>query len=176
MNTVQKRTIMKAFISSQFGYCPLVWMLHSRTINTRINKLHERSLRIVYGDRHSSFNELLERDNSVSIHQRNLQMLLIEMYKVKCGLAPQIMSEVFTLRNKVYDLRNNTGFSRDRANTVHYGCNSLSFLGSKIWDKLPSYYKNAESLNVFKNRIKMWKTTDCPCRLCKTYVQNVGFV
>ena len=81
MNIAQKRTIMKAFITSQFGYCPLVWMFHSRAINNRINKLHERSLRIVYKDRNSTFEDLLEKHNSVTILQRNLQMLLLEMYK-----------------------------------------------------------------------------------------------
>ena len=78
---------MKAFITSQFGYCPLVWMFHSRAINNRINKLHERSLRIVYKDRNSTFEDLLEKDNSVTIHQRNLQMLLLEMYKRKLSMG-----------------------------------------------------------------------------------------
>ena len=59
---------MKAFVTSQFGYCPLVWMFHSRAINNRINKLHEMSLRIVYKDRNSTFEDLLEKDDSVTIH------------------------------------------------------------------------------------------------------------
>ena len=52
------RVIMKAFIMSQFRYCPLVWMCHSRTLNNKINKLHERALRLVYDDRQSTFKEL----------------------------------------------------------------------------------------------------------------------
>ena len=111
MNIAQKRTIMKAFITSQFGYCPLVWMFHSRAINNRINKLHERSLRIVYKDRSSTFEDLLEKDNSVTIHQRNLQMLLLEMYKVKYGLAPEIISYIFQSRNNLKNLRNNSGYT-----------------------------------------------------------------
>ena len=43
MTTDKLRVIMKAFIESQFGYCPLVWMFHSRTLNNRINNLHERA-------------------------------------------------------------------------------------------------------------------------------------
>ena len=95
MNISQRRVIMKAFISSQFSYCPLVWMFHSRALNNRINKLHERSLRIVYNDNTSSFTDLLQKDNSVSVHQRNIQILLTEMYKVKNGFASKIMSEDF---------------------------------------------------------------------------------
>ena len=63
MNTMKRHTIMNAFISSQFGYCPLVWVFHSRMLNNRINKIHERALRIVYNDDQSSFNELF---NSLS--------------------------------------------------------------------------------------------------------------
>ena len=70
---------MNAFFNSQFSYCPLVWMCRSRTNNKKINKLNERCLRIVYNDKQSSFNELLEKDDSVSIHMRNTQMLATEM-------------------------------------------------------------------------------------------------
>ena len=62
MSTNKLRIIMKSFIESQFGYCPLVWMFHSRTLNNKINKLHERALRLVYKDYNLSFGELLIKD------------------------------------------------------------------------------------------------------------------
>ena len=92
MTTDKLRVLMKAFIESQFGYCPLIWMFHSRTLNTRINTLHERALRIVYKDHYSSFEHLLKIDKSFTIHHRNLQKLATEMYKVKTGIAPLIMN------------------------------------------------------------------------------------
>ena len=70
----RRREIMHAFILSQFGYCPLVWMFHSRKLNNRINTLHERALRIVYQDRISSFDELLSKDGSFTIHERNIRL------------------------------------------------------------------------------------------------------
>ena len=76
----------------QFNYCPLIWMCHNRTNDRKINRLHERCLRIIYNDKQSSFIELLEKDNSVSIHQRNLQVLAIEMFKVSNGLSPVLMN------------------------------------------------------------------------------------
>ena len=82
MNIEKRRTIMNAFFNSQFSYCPLIWMFHSRLINNKINRLHERCLRIVYSDNQSTFEELLEKDNTVSVHQRNLQFLATELYKV----------------------------------------------------------------------------------------------
>ena len=75
-NLQQRRTLMKAFVVSQFNYCPLLWMFHSRTLNNRINNLHERALRIVYNDDHSTFNELLVKDGSCTIHHHNLQLYI----------------------------------------------------------------------------------------------------
>ena len=83
MSQDKLRILMKTFIESQFGYCPLIWMLHSRRLNNKINKLHERALRLVYKNKTLSFVELLIMDNSFTVHHRNLQKLAIEMYKVK---------------------------------------------------------------------------------------------
>ena len=60
----QKRLLMNAYFMSQFGYCPLVWMNHSRTLNNHINGLHKRTLNLVYNDFSSSFSEILEKDKS----------------------------------------------------------------------------------------------------------------
>ena len=78
MSIKKKRMLMNAFFKSQFSYCPLVWMFHIRTLNNRINKLHERCLRIIYNNKVSSFEDLLELDRSVSVHTRNLQTLLLK--------------------------------------------------------------------------------------------------
>ena len=72
MTFEKRRTIMNVFFNSQFSYCPLIWMFHSRVINNKINRLHERCLRIVYSDNQSTSEELLEKDNTVLVHQRNL--------------------------------------------------------------------------------------------------------
>lgn len=81
-------------------------MCHSRGLNNKINSIHERSLSIVYDDKSSTFEELLEKDNSVSIHHKNLQVLATEIYKVINGISPQIMQKIFRLRKQPYDLRN----------------------------------------------------------------------
>ena len=78
----KKRIIMSAFIESQFCYCPLVWMFcHSRKLNNRINRIHERGLRMVYGDYTSTFEDILRRDESVTVHHRNVQLVAVEMFK-----------------------------------------------------------------------------------------------
>ena len=79
---------MEAFITSQFSYCTLIWMFHSRNTKNGVNKIHERALRLVYDDSpYLSFDELIIKDKSVIIHQRNLQLLATEDFKVKNGVS-----------------------------------------------------------------------------------------
>ena len=84
---------MKAFITSQFSYGPLIWMFHSRNLNNQINRIHEGALRLVYQN-NLSFSELLDLDNSVTLHQINLQVLVTEIYKIKNGIAPERMKDI----------------------------------------------------------------------------------
>ena len=67
----KRKLLMNAFFKSQLYYCPLSWMLHGRTLNNKLNRLHERCLRIIYNNNTSSFTDLLEIDDSVSVHHRN---------------------------------------------------------------------------------------------------------
>ena len=116
----------------------VVCMFHSRKLNSKISRLHERCLWLIYKDRISSYEELIDKDNSVLIHQKNLRTLAIKMFKTYTGMAPQVMNEVFP---KNYTLNYNLGrhpeFASRAISTVHYGSESLSFLGPKIWKMLP---------------------------------------
>ena len=82
------RFLMRAFVISQFQYCRLVWMFHSRHLNNKINRIHERALRIAYKDYKSSFNTLL--DKSVNIHSKNLKTLMIEVFKTRENINPPL--------------------------------------------------------------------------------------
>ena len=74
-------------------------------MNSKINKLHKRWLRIISGGNTSSFTDLLETDNSVSVHRRNI--LATELYKFVKGLSPKLFSNCFKLNNMtVYNTRN----------------------------------------------------------------------
>ena len=70
-----------------------------------INHIHERALRIIYQDYNSSFKELLRKDSSLTIHQRNLKMLVTETFKVEIGYAPDIIKEIFKIDNRNYNFR-----------------------------------------------------------------------
>ena len=105
-------------------------------MNNRINSLHERALRVVYRDYNATFSELLSKDKSVTIHQRNLQLLATEIFKTKNELNPKIMEEIFTSKNADYNLRSNTSLKVGNLKTVYYGTESLANLGAKIWNLL----------------------------------------
>ena len=78
---------MKAYKVSKLECCSFFWMFHSGGLNNNIISLLERVLRITYGDRSSLFEDLLGKDNSVSIHHKNIQALATEMFKVKNNIA-----------------------------------------------------------------------------------------
>ena len=165
---------MNAFFNAQFSYCPLTWMFHSRKLNNKINKLHERCLRIVYNNNTSTYGELLETDNSVLVHFRNVQALTIELYKVVNGFSPDIMKDVFPLNeNSFYNARNKRTFHSRHVRTVHFGSQTLSHLAPTIWQLVPEETKKLESVASFKNA--NWKSANCPCRLRRTYIFQVGF-
>ena len=93
----------------------------SREINNKINSIHERSLRLVYSDKTSTFKEFLDKDKSASVDHKNIQVLATEIYKTVNGLAPTILNSIFEIKNIEYNLRNKNNFKLRRINSVRYG-------------------------------------------------------
>ena len=95
--------------------------------------LHKSCLRIIYNDKQSAFAELLNKDNSVSIHIKNIQRLAIEMFRGYNGLSPPLRNNIFKLRaENSYNLRQVSEFSRPMVKSAYHGTESLSYLGPKI--------------------------------------------
>ena len=177
MDLSKRRILLNAFFISQFSYCPLVWMFHSRGKNNKINRIHERCLRIIYNDKKSTFYELLEKDGSVSIHKRNLRFLACEMFKLKRDMAPEhIKGLILPNRQHRCESRNNSDFAVPIMESVHKRLKSYSYLGPKIWELLPLEMKETETFLQFKAKIKKWNPQKCPDCLPKIYLQNVGFI
>ena len=168
-NIKKKKVSLKAFFMAQFSYCPLIWMFNSRKLNNNVW--------IAYCDNTSSFEELLETDNSVSVHHRNIPVLATELHKIVNGLSPEIIKEDFPFNEKTfYNTRNKIMLHSKSIKSVAFGSETLPHLAPKIWE-LPSVeIEDVDSVASFKRAIKKWKPINCPCRLCRTYVFQVDFV
>ena len=136
---------MTSFVMSHFSYCPLVWMFHDRKSYNKVNKIHERALRIIHKDSTSNFEGLLIKSNSVSVHQRNLQLLLIEIYRTINNLNPSFMAEAFFTNVVPYNFLHCTNLL-PKARTKMYGIDTVRFVGQKLRQTLPKEIKESQTL------------------------------
>ena len=114
-------------------------------------------MRIIYKDAESAYSELLEKDCAVTIHTKNLQLLMTEMYKTRNDLNPSFRQEIFCENESHYNLRNNNEFVQPRVRSVGNGTDSVRFKGPQLWQMLLQTIRNSGSLAQFKANIKNWK-------------------
>ena len=172
LTTDKRKILLNSFIMAQFNYCPLTWMCHSRALNSKINRMQERALRIVYNDYKPNFKELLEGDHSFTVHERSIHYIAIEACKVKNGLSPVIMNDIFQFsKSCAYELRSGNHLQITNTSTVNFGSEFIKTLGAKIWDLTPEEIKASKYLIMFKKKTKNWtQKKSCPCLLCRIYV------
>ena len=137
----------------------------SDAANIEINRTHKRCLRVLYQDYDSSFQLLLSRDNSQTVHVKNLQKLMTEIYNSMKKLNPSYLWEFHERKEITYDLRTKDLCKLPKINK-RYGSASLSFRGSLLWNTLSDKIKQIPTLAAFKNQIKLWTGDKCTGRLC----------
>ena len=150
-------------------------MFHIRSINNKINRLHERALCIVYKDFKSSFKNLLEKDGTVSIYVKNLLKIATEMFKISKNFSVPL-SERHCQKVNHCDLLNPYEFSIANVNSVFHGQASIRHLSPLIWQLVPPEFKDLNTLSAFKAAIRKRKPSNYSCSLWKTYIGNVGFI
>ena len=166
--------MMNTFVMSKFSYCPLISMFHDIRINNKVNKIHERALRIAYKDSHSCFESLLERNrpNSVSLHQRNLQLLLVKIFKTKEKLNPSFTKNILVERTENYNLRSGNTLQLPKARTTTYGesnlyhffmTKDLTFEFRKVWSK---FRCSDHALLIEVGRHKGLQVEQRLCKIC----------
>ena len=128
----------------------------------------------MYQNYESTFKELLDMDKSLCFHHRNIHQVAIEMYKIKNDLSPTFMKDIFSEITR--ETRTGTSFLRPNVNSVKWGDRSLRHFGPIVWNSmLPDEIKNCPGLDQFKQSIKSWKPDNCPCEICRIYVEGLGY-
>ena len=131
--------IVKAFIFSNFNYCPLVRHFISTTSTNKIESTLKRALRLLYNDNTSTYDSLLAKANKLSTELKRYRTLVLEVFKTLNVLNPTYMQDLFYLRSTSARQPNNIAV--ESTNTKTYGTKSLRSLGPKIWNSLPEYIK-----------------------------------
>ena len=92
---------------------------------------------------------------------------MIEVYKYLNEHSPEIMNDIFKLRENMYDVQNFHIFETENACSLKYELNAILYPPSQLWQQVPIDIREVASLALFKNRIKTWKCEDCSHRSCK---------
>ena len=100
---------------------------------------------------------------------------MTEVYKIVNGIIPPIMNSLFNFHANIHNIRNFQEIFTENRKTVKYGIETVTYRAPFLWANLQSKYKNSKSLDEFKSKLKSWKCDFCPCRLCKNFIQNLGF-
>ena len=178
MKQNQKEILLSSFIISHFSCCPLICplMFCPQKSTKMISAVHERSLRIIRNDYKSLYPLLLEEAHQITCHLWRINSLMIEVYKYLNGHSLDIMNDVFKLRENMYSLQNFHIFQAKNPRSLKYRLNTIPYRASQFWQQVPIDIREAARLAFFKNRIKTRKCEDCPCRSCKIFIQNVGYI
>ena len=153
-----------AFIMSPFNYCPLVWLFCSKMAHNLIDKTHHKALCVRFNNFKKTFEELLLSSCSITVHTKNLQLLVIEVFKSLHHLNPEFMWNSFILKPEIYHLRQGQSLVIPRARSTS-ALNTLDFRAALAWNHLPSKIKHENSLSKFRCNLKTHKIY-CKCKYC----------
>ena len=164
----QAKLLYNSFILLQFNYSSIIWMFCNKTNYKKIEKIQKRGLRIVYNEPQMSLEELLNRDQGLSVHCKHIITLLTEIYKTFAEENPHFMKDIFIQKEVRYNLRISNLLALPKTNTKKFGLYSFGFRASQLWNQLPDHIKNEVSTKLFKNKVKEnWQDIKCSCCICR---------
>ena len=160
LNINSRRAIYNSFIMSNFNYCPLVWHFCGQVNNQKLEKIQERALRILFADYNSSYTELLGRAGTTTLLIQRLRLIALTVFKSLHGLNPPCLNDMFTPKQVPYRMRDSSLLEQSRCRTTTFGLCSISYIGAKLWNDLPSYFKETTCLTDFKMILQSWTGPD----------------
>ena len=122
--TVEKARILA---NSQFNYAPLIWMFANKTAINKILKIHYRTLQVVYNEYHKPYEELLQINKDISIHQKHLHVLALEVCNSIMHFNPEFMWHCFNANSTPYNLKKGSRLLIPTAKSVNF------------WDKFDNF-------------------------------------
>ena len=128
-------------------------MVFTKNYIGRINSIYERCLRLIQQNYTSDFEVLLENSNEKPVHQKCIELLMIEVYKYLNGLFHD-MSDIFKLRENTYNLRNFHICESQNIRTKKFGLDSIAYTAIQLWKNVPEDIRNSTSFPMFKKKIK----------------------
>ncbi len=165
-NFKQREAIHNTFILSNFNYCPVVWHFCSKASTKKMEKIQERALRFLFNDKISSYEALLEKCKSTTLHLKRLKVIALEVFKSLHGLNPSFMKDMFNVKEISYNLRDPLQLVQPKFRKITYGRNSFTYYGSHLWNILPNQIKSCTTMDDFKTMLKTWEGPNCQCSLC----------
>ena len=132
----------------------------------KLEKLQERGLRFVFQDFSSDRKNLLLISNTSDLYTQRLRRLLIEIFKTVHNTTFSPLQDIFKLKNMYFESRKVFLLEQDRVVTKRYGNNSLTYIGSKLWNDIDNDIKLSESVHSFKQKIISWNGPNCHCKSC----------
>ena len=141
-------------------------MFCRKTLYSKIEKIHHKTLKVIY-ESHYAYDNLLLQSNTFSVHHKDLRFLMTEIYKSISQLNPEFMWSYFTHKDMPYNLRKSPILGLPKIHSFYYGTNAIHFRGFLIWNNLRAVVKSSNSLFDFKNKIKNIGDIDCGCLICR---------
>ena len=166
LSDAKTKLLVNAYILSPFNYCPLIWMFCGKEGDRLIRQCHFRALKSLTKS-NKSYCDLLLECNTVDIHRRNLNLMLVEVFKSLNGLGPEIMQNMFTKKQPSYQLQSGSVVEVPRYLNYNkmFSVNTFDFRATMTWNSLPSEIKSQQNLNLFKLALKNIHLKCC-CKIC----------
>ena len=168
LNFESRKAVYHAFIMSIFNFCPLIWHFCSKSNTEKLEKINYRALKFVFQDFSSSYEELILKAGTTTLHLSRLRTLAIETFKIAFVLSPTYLKEFVCFKDaSSYNFRYTNLLEIPRTKSTRYGTNSFRHQAAKLWNSLPEEARKITSFSHYKQFIKTWNGASCKCSLCK---------
>ena len=167
LSKLNKLTIFHSFILSNFNFCPLAWYFCSKRNSQKLEKIQERSLRFIYNDKESTYEQLMMKAQVSSLEVKRMRNMAIETFNILYGLSPACLNDLVSFKESNYNFRYKNILNIPKVRTTAFGKNSVRYAAAILWNRLPEHIRSMSNFNQFKNVILMWNGKDCGCQMCK---------